>query len=373
MTTTTRTTVLEKLTLLKGRLADDLYMNDHVFMENMKRCNLGCDDIERYENWEWPQGIVLFCIWKLFSHDRDADCLALLKSYYDRQLEIGFPALNVNTLAPFYTLSLLAEYTGEERYLAPCRQSAQWMMEHFPRTQLGGFQHTTSDAVNREELWADTLFMSVLFLANMGRLMANEQYSQEAEYQFLIHTKYLQNNQTGLFYHGWTFEGGHNFSKAFWARGNCWLTIAIPEFIRVTGCGGAVKRFLVNMLNRQVDALQSLQDPNGMWHTLLDDPTSYVESSATAGIGYGVLKAVEAGLIPQEKTALAQRALEPILRNIDGSGVVNQVSYGTPVGKDSLAFYKTIEYCPMPYGQALATLFLDAFLQQEDAWNHIMN
>lgn len=215
--------------------------------------------------------------------------------------------------------------------------------------------------------------MSVLFLANMGRILKNEQYAQEAEYQFLLHTKYLQSNQSGLLYHGWTFEGNHNFSNAFWARGNCWLTIAVPELIRITGCEGAVKRYLVSTLNRQVDALGKLQDPNGMWHTLLDDPASYTESSATAGIGYGVLKAVEAGLVPKERMALAQRALEPILRNIDGNGIVNQVSYGTPMGRESREFYKGIEFCPMPYGQALATLFLHAFLQQEDAWNHIMD
>jgi unsaturated rhamnogalacturonyl hydrolase len=38
--------------------------------------------------------------------------------------------------------------------------------------------------------------------------------------------------------------------------------------------------------------------------------------------------------------------------------VVRQVSYGTPMGKDSLGFYKKIPLRPMPYGQAMAILFL---------------
>ena len=44
------------------------------------------------------------------------------------------------------------------------------------------------------------------------------------------------------------------------------------------------------MLQTQVVALARLQDADGMFHTLLDDPTSPVEASATAGIGYGVLR-----------------------------------------------------------------------------------
>ncbi len=272
MTKPIKATVLKKLTLLKNRLPNDLYMDDTTFMENLKLCNLGCDDIERYKCWEWPQGIGLFCIWNMFRKGGNPEHLALLKSYFDRQLQIGLPALNVNTLAPLLTLSYLAEYTGEERYITPCRDSAAWMLEHFPRTQLGGFQHTTSDAVNHEELWADTVFMSVLFLANMGRILKNEEYAQEAEYQFLIHVKYLMNNESGLFYHGWTFDGNHNFAQALWARGNCWLTIAIPEYLKIADCDEAVRRFLAGALNRQVDALMSCQDESGMWHTLLKRP-----------------------------------------------------------------------------------------------------
>lgn len=369
MTTPTQAAVLEKLALLTSRLPDDLYMDDTTFLENMKSCSLGCDELERYQCWEWPQGIGLFCLWKLFNKGEKPEYLDLLKSYFDRQLQIGLPTLNVNTLSPMLALSYLAEYTGEERYLAPCRQSAAWMLEYFPRTQQGGFQHTTSDAVNREELWADTVFMSVLFLANMGRILKDERYAQEAEYQLLVHIKYLLSNETGLFYHGWTFDGNHNFTRALWARGNCWLTIAIPEFLAISACDEAVKRFLKGMLNRQVDALAECQDETGMWHTLLNDPSSYLEASATAGFGYGILLAAEAGLVPAERKQLAKRALAPMLDSIDACGAVNRVSYGTSMGRTSLDFYRTIELCQMLYGQALAALFLHAFLQQEEAWN----
>jgi unsaturated rhamnogalacturonyl hydrolase len=107
-----------------------------------------------------------------------------------------------------------------------------------------------------------------------------------------------------------------------------------------------------------VDSLVRFQDSSGMWHTLLDDPTSYLESSATSGIGYGILKAVHLGILDSSYVTAARRALPPILDLIDGDGIVHQVSYGTPMGRESLDFYRTIPLRPMPYGQATAILLL---------------
>ena len=111
-------------------------------------------------------------------------------------------------------------------------------------------------------------------------------------------------------------------------------------------------------LRRQIEAVASHQDEGGMWHTLIDDPTSYLEASATSGFGCGILKAVKAGLVSEQYRENADRALAPVLDCIDDKGVVQQVSYGTPMGRESKDFYKQIPLHPMPYGQAMAILFL---------------
>jgi unsaturated rhamnogalacturonyl hydrolase len=255
-------------------------------------------------------------------------------------------------------MSYVGEHLQDEKYLAPCREAAAWIMDSFPRTKEGGFQHMTSDTLNDQELWDDTLFMTVLFLANMGRIEGKRAYIEEAQRQFLLHAKYLADPKTGLWYHGWTFNGNHNFAAAFWGRGNCWVTIAIPEFIQMVEVDEPVKAQLTQILLNQVRSLGKYQDVSGMWHTLIDDATSYVESSATCGFGYGILKAVHTGLLEEQWETVARRALTPILANIGPDGVVNQVSYGTPMGRDSKDFYKNIELRQMPYGQALAMLFL---------------
>lgn len=350
--------VSAKLDLLAEAFTRILYEEDETFLKNMESHNLAGDDIRKYQYWEWTQGVGLFGLWKLFWREKKEKYLDILKSYYDRQLAIGFPALNVNTAAPYLAMSFLAEYTGEEKYMEPCRRAAGEIMEAFPRTQEGGFQHKTSDSMNEQELWDDTLYMTVLFLANMGRILGDKSMVQEAQYQFLLHEKYLCDRKTGLWYHGWTFKEQNNFAGAFWGRGNCWVTMAIPELLDIIPCDAAVRRMLIQCLQRQAESLKEYQAENGMWHTLVDDADSYVEASATCGFAYGILKAVRGGLIDPAYRAVAERALPAVLDCISGEGVVHQVSYGTPMGRISKDFYKQIELKPMPYGQALAMLLL---------------
>ena len=55
--------------------------------------------------------------------------------------------------------------------------------------------------------------------------------------------------------------------------------------------------------------------------------------------------------------AVAERAVMPIFSYISDDGILEQVSYGTPMGRENREFYKNIELKSMPYGQALAMLF----------------
>lgn len=353
-----RKEIMPVLEVLASSFQKFLYEDDEKFLENMKTKNLAGDDISRYQHWEWTQGVGLYGLYQLAKELDRNDYTDFLKSFYDKEISLGLPAKNVNTCAPLLTLGFLLKESGNETYKKTCHEWAQAIMKDFARTQEGGIQHRTSDSENKEELWDDTLFMTVMFLALMGEIEDNDEYRQESRYQFLLHIKYLVDHKTGLLYHGWTFDGCHNFAKALWGRGNCWFTIAVPEYLEIAKVDGADRRFLIEALLAQVKALQKFQDEGGMWHTLVDDETSYLEASATCGFAYGILKAVRLGLIDEQYKAVGLKALEPILKLIDLDGTVNQVSYGTPMGRETKDFYKQIEIRPMPYGQALAMLFL---------------
>lgn len=57
-------------------------------------------------------------------------------------------------------------------------------MNEMPRTEHGGMQHITAEE-NHQQMWDDTLMMTVLPLAKIGKLLNKPEYVEEAIYQFL--------------------------------------------------------------------------------------------------------------------------------------------------------------------------------------------
>ena len=146
-----------KLELLIQAFSPILYEDDEIFMQNMRtKKKISEEELKKYAHWEWTQGVGLYGLWKLFETTGREEYLELLRKFYDSQMQVGFPPLNVNTMMPYLVMSLLAEYLKYETYLEPCRRAAQWIMEEMPRTEEGGIQHQTSDDTNEQELWDDT-------------------------------------------------------------------------------------------------------------------------------------------------------------------------------------------------------------------------
>lgn len=260
-----------------------------------------------------------------------------MQDWFDARFAEGETTKNINTVSPFLTLAFLHERAPDARNLHYFDSWAEWLMapEGLPKTEEGGFQHIVYNDENPGELWDDTLMMSVLPLAKIGLLLNRPHYVEEAKRQFLVHIKYLCDRKTGLWFHGWNFNGRHNFAEALWARGNCWITIAIPEFIELLDLpeGDALRTFLTDTLLAQVKTLAETQHESGLWHTLLNDPSSYLEASATAGFSYGILKAVRLGYLPESFLETGLRAIRGVLDNIDQNGELQHVSFGTAMGE----------------------------------------
>ena len=314
-------------------------------------------DYVSFDSWEWPQGVGLYGLVKLWSQTENAGLLAVVEDWYDRRIAAGLPAINVNTTAPMLALSELWRRQRQQRFAKALADWAEQVVAAMPRTPEGGFQHNVSDKINDDELWDDTLFMVALFLASYGQATGERRFVDEAERQFLVHARYLADTRTGLWYHGWTFQGRHNFAGALWGRGNAWITVGILDLLEIADISPAVRAYLLGVLETQIAKLLELQAPSGAWRTLLDDPTSYEELSASAGFSYGLMKAARKGIGPAECGAAGLRALEAVLANIGEDGVLANVSYGTRMGHD-LQFYRDIPIQPTGYGQALAILCL---------------
>ena len=324
-------------------------------------------DTKGWNGWDWTHGIGLYGLYQYHQLVPSAPTIAIIRSWFDTRLAEG-TTKNINTMAVMLTLVCMYHDTHEKQYLPHLVQWAGWAMFDLPRTRFGGFQHITYENENLGELWDDTLMMTVMPLAKVGKVLHEPEYVEEAKRQFLLHIQYLFDTSTGLFFHGWKFSEqssgalGHNFARARWARGNAWMTIAIPEFLDLLDLprGDAFRSYLEGVLQAQCAALRRLQDENGMWRTLLDVPEadgSYVEASATAGFAYGIMKAVRKQYISEEYADVGARAATAILARISSDGELQDVSFGTAMGHD-LEHYLKIERTSMPYGQAMAIMAL---------------
>lgn len=323
------------------------------------------------EHWDWPQGVGLYGLEKLQAWHGDTRYDAFLTQWVECNLAAGLPSKNINTTAPYLALLALAQRTGNETYHNLCKERARWLMDSLPKTQENGFQHVTSglsgkDSVilNEEQLWVDTLFMAVLFLAKAGIAYGREDWMSEVTHQILIHIKYLYEKNNGLLYHGWSFVRNDNFGNIFWSRGNSWFTYGILELLETLEghIDAGVHAFCNDTFRAQVKALQALQAPSGLWHTILDDATSYEEVSGTAAFAAGILKGVRIGLLDESCLPCAYKAVEAVMNNIAPDGIVTNVSTGTGIGVDA-QHYKNIAIAPISYGQSMAAFALIEALQ----------
>ncbi|KAK8844855.1 hypothetical protein IAR55_006705 [Kwoniella newhampshirensis] len=304
-----------------------------------------------YHKWEWPQAIGMNGLFDYYHLTSTSDpfsskakhVLGMMKDWYRQRNNEGVPTKNINSMAVMYSVACLVELDQKRgkgsvlddewrvRFEDWIDEWAEWIMNELPRTPEGGLQHLTFRLANEGQLWDDTLMMT-----------------------------YLMDPISGFWYHAWEFDlqggkKGRYFSDALWARGNCWITLAIPMFLELTRLSPSdpVHRILVSALRRQVDALLPIQNPStGLWHTLLDDPTSYVETSGSSGFVGGMLMAIRLKYL-----SVAVSGLKGCLAQVMPDGAVANVSKGTPAGRDR-QFYKGIPRMGMVYGNSLLIVAL---------------
>jgi unsaturated rhamnogalacturonyl hydrolase len=148
-----------------------------------------------------------------------------------------------------------------------------------------------------------------------------------------------------------------HMAGAFWGRGNGWMAASTVDVLDAIGIDNPDHQHIIDSFRQQMDAIKNHQEPNGMFHTILDDTDTYLEISATAALGYAALKGIRLGLLDEGFYPVGQKAVQAVLEHIKPDGVVDLVSSGTS-GFIAYEEYNKIPIAPRLYGQALAILAL---------------
>ena len=204
--------------------------------------------------------------------------------------------------------------------------------ERSPENALGHW-------LGNRQLWVDTLYMACPLLSAIGKAEHKPPYIDDAANQILVFSRHLQDPDKGLFYHMWDWQTGQR-TKELWGRGNGWVLMSLADTLEVMDRKHRYYGALKRIAERMVEGLRNTQDASGVWHTVLDDPSSYPESSATSMFCYGLLKLARLKVLPASVRPMALKAWAAVNEQYVKEGVVVGVSAGTEP-KDR-GYYKNV-------------------------------
>lgn len=305
--------------------------------------------------WDWPAGVAFYGVGAAYRATKNERYLTLLKDWIDEYIEYGLPPMSVNAASMGHTLLTLYQETGDESYLELAKKKADYLINDAPRFAEGVLQHTVGGpSIFPEQAWIDTLFMAGYFLVRMGAELNNDTFMQDGLRQFHGHEKYLQDEKTNLYYHGWDNLNGNNMSSVFWARGNAWAAYTMAAIFPMIDVQDPSFMEIHGSLRDQLSALIPLQSENGLWHTILTDPDTYEETSGSAGIAAAI---VLNGTRTPKRYRAAQKALNALIEKVDEQGTVRDVSTGTAVMNTTDGYRETSKKRIEGWGQGLALAF----------------
>ncbi len=310
--------------------------------------------------WDWPCGVAYYGICEAYEVTQNQHYLDLVRERVDEYLELGLPTWSVNTCAMGHCCLSLYQHTGEKKYLDVVMNMVEYLCKDALRFGDHVLQHTVS-AKNDfpEQAWADTLFMAAFLLLRVGVELKDETLIDDALNQWYWHIKYLQDPATGLYYHGYNNITGDHMSGFYWGRANAWAAYTMSQVGVRLPESYLYPKFLdvVGSLNDQLAALKLCQTENGLWRTILDDPESYEEVSASCGIAAAMVAKGNPLHIKY-----INKAIPGILGNISPDGTVKNVSGGTAVMRDREGYRTISRDWIQGWGQGLALAFLAGVL-----------
>lgn len=283
----------------------------------------------------WGEGTMLTGMMRAYKLTKDKRYLQFVRRFADYHHERGIGAtLNERGYCghwgPGYPMLMLYEATGDRRYLELAEQINDFLLNKAERTADGGLSHFSG----KPQLWVDTLDMCCPVLSNLARITKRPALQKEAIRQLDIFAKHLQDPKTGLFYHMWD-EKSAEHTPSFWARGNGWVVMSYTDVLKNEKAGSKDAARLIAPFSKQLATIARLQNKEtGLWHTVLDEPDTYQEGSASSMFLYGMAECRNLKLFDVPYVKTTRKAWAGLARTIQPNGRVAGVSAGTgPSGK----------------------------------------
>lgn len=305
-------------------------------------------EAERYD-FNWGEGVLMNGLMQVWGRTRDSSYAEFVERWARFHIPKGLDSLLWKTpeaKRPGYcgpwiggtALACLYEAKNSPEYLNTASAIARFIRAGATRSPEGLLGHW----LGNYQMWVDTLFMACPLLSKLSKVENKPAYLGDAVSQLLNSAKHMRDQKTGLFYHMWDWELDKR-SEVQWGRGNGWVIMSIADTFEYLPKTHSSYKPLKELATDYAQALVAAQDRDGLLHTVLTDPNSYAECSATTMLTYGLLKLVRLEILSARYRDRALRAWTAVNARFVKDGIVTGVSAGTDPWKND-------RYATLPTG-----------------------
>jgi len=237
--------------------------------------------------------------------------------------------------------------TKEQRYLALGEWMAgrQWDEPFGERATPEAWAYHRQGLSWQTRLWIDDMFMITLAETQAYRATGLKRYLDRAAREMVFYLDRLQ-QPNGLFYHAPDVP-------FYWGRGDGWVAAGLTELLRSLPADHPDRPRILESYRKMMTSLLQYQDERGMWHQLIDDPTSWPETSCTGMFAFAFISGVKEGWL-DEKTfgPAARRAWLGLVSYLDENADLREVCEGTNKKNDRQYYLERKRRVGDMHGQA---------------------
>lgn len=318
-------------------------------------------------NTDWGQSLLAYGFMQAYLKTGNKAAYNYLKKWLGYHLANG---INPNYFVGSWSIGLLypdittlfPEYENELNFVAENLYS--FILDKSLRNGAGIILHN----VDLPHIYIDTLYYSVVPLAKLGDYLGDDEWVEEAFFQLASHLALLKDKDSDFYIHCEQNLSGVR-SEGAWGRGNGWVLMTYAELLKYLpkqniinnspekllknttknttknsklnkGKKSELEQTVLELLNEFIQKLLPLQTKNGLWRTILNDKSSYEETSATAMILYALQAAARNDIFTDEKKII-EKCHKGLGKYLDKNYILNGTSEGTWPG--NIEYYKSLD------------------------------
>ncbi len=199
---------------------------------------------------------------------------------------------------------------------------------NIPRFDDGTYHRETT-------MWADDIFMSLPFLMRMWEITGDDWCLLECFRQLGGFKARLYMDDQNIFSHIFFLDTGVA-NRVPWGRGNGWIFLTMGDLLKKMTAHKVAEKYpeeyawLVTAFRAFASGLMACQDEEGMLHQVLNDRTSYRETSCTGMFATAISYGIQAGILDRSCLTYVEKAIGGLLRHsITEDGVILGVCRGS--------------------------------------------